>query len=168
MKRHMKSMGRWGFWRATLHGRLRRQALGSMAGLTPLMVMVLMGLWWDVHCTGYFFSEEYNEGCFREACDGVVAWVEDYRRENGHLPDSLAIDWLVPYDGWAYVDTTRWDRMVLHYRHWGDSVYKLVHDYWAWYVSSPEFKGYMFWRWDGEWDSVRVNTVEVPTLSYSL
>ena len=26
----------------------------------------------------------------------------------------------------------------------------------------------MFWRWDEEGDSVRVDTVEVPTLSYSL
>ena len=135
-------------------------ATGSMLGLFPVLMMVFLGLWWDVHCTGYFKSEEYNDERFREMVERVAPQIEAYRIEHGHLPDTLEIEGLKRLDGNGYIDTTRWDRMIIEYYYWVDSAYALVGYGWGErYVSAPKFEGYVFCHWDEDGDSARVDTV---------
>ena len=137
-------------------------ATGSMIGLAPVMIMLLLGLWWDVHSIGFFSSEEYHEASFRETGDRVVAWVEAYRCEHGHLPDSLMVGGLMTSGGYdvGYIDTTKWNCLGFYYFHWGDSVYaiELAHGIGR-YLSTPVFEGYLFYRWDEEMNGIRVDTV---------
>ena len=132
-----------------------------MLGLFPVLMMVFLGLWWDVHCTGYFGSTEYMNKSFQETVEMVVPAIEDYRCEHGHLPDSLdGVQGLVKNWRNSYIDTTRWDCMHIDYYHWGDSAYTLVrYGWWAKYLSAPNFEGYLFYHWDDDGDSVRVDTV---------
>lgn len=73
----MGTRGLWDFRRRRRHGHLRAMATGGMAGMTPLMMMVLLGLWWDVHSAGFFYLEEHDEASFRETCERVA--TRDYR-----------------------------------------------------------------------------------------
>lgn len=136
-------------------------ATGNMLSLFPVLLIVFIGLWWDVHCTGYFCSEEYGKESFHKTVEMVAPKIEAYRSEYGHLPDTLFIEGLD--NGWkenVYIDTTRWDRIHIIYHHWDDSAYALVHiDWWARYVSSPNFEGYLFYRWDEDVDSMRADTI---------
>ena len=137
-------------------------ATGSMAGLAPLMIMILLGLWWDTHCTAYFQSEEYQEASFMETSERVVMWVEAYQREHGRLPDTLNTEGL--YKDWSYnsyyYDTTKWDWLELEYRHWDDSAYIIVSSGWRYrYISASGFEGFLLRRWDEAGDSSRVDTV---------
>jgi hypothetical protein len=136
-------------------------ATGSLLGLFPVLMMVFLGLWWDVHYTGYFWSAEFQEKRFREMVERVAPQVEAYRSEHGHLPDTLSIEGFA--NDWGengYIDTTGWDCLGVMYHHWDDSAYVLVHrNWWAKYVSSPKFEGFLFRHWDDEGDSVRVDTV---------
>ena len=149
-----------------LHRRRRRRQLrminmGNMIGLAPVMFMVVLGLWWDVHCTGFFWSYEYEEESFRKTGSKVVKWVEDYQSEYGHLPDSIEAEWLEK--GWiedCYIDTTKWDNLAFFYRHWGDSVYIIVSDNQRMrFLSTPEFEGYLFYHWDEETEKMKADTV---------
>lgn len=157
----MRRTGQWDSRRRRRHRHLRRMAMGNMLGLAPLMMMVLLGLWWDTHCTAHFQSEEYGEASFRETCDRVVSWIDDYRNEHGHLPDSLMAEGLVLY--WAdncYVDTTKWDQMEFKYYHEGDSAYSLVDICPRMRcLSTPKFEGYLFHHWDEGTGQMRVDTV---------
>ena len=154
-------------WRKKRRGYQRRMATANRLGMALLTILVLLGLWWDTHCTGYFYSSEYEELSFLETSERVATWVDAYRREQGHLPDTLNTGWLYMErdNPWVfYVDTTRWDRMPIEYRHWGDSTYFIKSSRWnvQRFVSSPRFKGYLFYRWDWEEDSlilIRVDTV---------
>lgn len=50
--------------------------------------------------------------------------------------------------------------MMIIYYHSGDSAYTLTQiDWWAQYVSAPNFEGYLFHYWGESGDSVRVDTV---------
>ena len=139
---------------------LRRMATGSLLGMFPLLLMVFLGLWWIVHCTGFFLSDEYNDKCFRKTVEMVVPNIESYRYEHGHLPDTLRIKGLVGNWENSYVDTTRGNYMMIIYYHSGDSAYTLTQiDWWAQYVSAPNFEGYLFHYWGEAGDSVRVDTV---------
>ena len=154
---------RWDFRRRLRHRHLRKMSIGSMTGLAPVMMMVLLGLWWDVHSSGYFTSETYGEARFREICHKVATWAEDYRNEHGHLPDSIEVEGLFKgYGKGIYVDTTKWKWEEIFYRHWDDSAYTIVSfSHHGRYLSTPEFVGYLFSRWDKESDSARVDTVPV-------
>ena len=136
-------------------------AMGSMLGFFPVLMMVFLGLWWDVHCTGFFYSEEYMDESFRKTVEMVVPKIEAYRSEFGHLPDTLNVEGLK--NGWGennYIDTTRWDCMNVFYRNWDDSAFAIIqYGWWARYVSAPKFEGYLFYHWDEEGDSVRADTV---------
>ncbi|MBP5328220.1 MAG: hypothetical protein J6Y98_09980 [Bacteroidales bacterium] len=136
-------------------------ATGSMLGLFPVLMIVFLGLWWDVHYTGYFWSEENMEKRFREMVERVVPQVESYRREHGHLPDTLNLEGFA--NDWgenSYIDTSGWDYLGFIYHKWDDSTYVLVHkNEWAKYVSSPKFEGYYFFRWDEDGDSMRIDTL---------
>jgi len=123
-------------------------------------MMVFVGLWWDVHCTGYFYSEEYMNESFRKTVKRVVPEVEAYQSEHGHLPSVLSVEGLIyTEEDNVYTDTTRWDRMEVVYRHWGDSVYTIRLNSWAQYVSSPGFEGYLFSYWDFEEGNIKMDTV---------
>ena len=158
-------IGRWDFRRRLRHRHLRKMSIGSMAGLAPVMMMVLLGLWWAGNSTGYFQSEPYGETRFRETCDKVVFWIEHYRNEHGHLPDSIKVEGLFKNCNWGkgiYVDTTKWKWEEIFYRHWDDSAYTIVSfSHHGRFLSTPEFAGYLFSRWDKERDSARVDTVPV-------
>ena len=129
-----------------------------MAGLTPVFLMVFIGLWWDTHCTGYFGSEQYCESRFTEVSQKVAVWIDNYRDMHGRLPDSLQIDWLTKgrWDENLYYDTEEYNRVEFWYRHRiDDDAYKLVsscgwHQFW----STPDSSWYLFRRWDAEGDSV--------------
>lgn len=158
----MGRIGRWDFRQRRKHSYLRQMAMGSMAGLFPVLMMVLIGLWWDVHCSGYFMSEEYKDARFRETAEKVATQVDAYRSEHGHLPDSLCVEGIIKcwWDEISYIDTTKWDWQEFIYQHWGDSAYTLISSNWrARFVSSPKFEGYVFHHWDKEVDSIRVDTV---------
>ena len=136
--------------------------MGNMLSLTPVMLMVLLGLWWDIHWTGFFCSYEYEEASFRETGSKVVTWVEDYQSEYGHLPDSIEAEWLAKsWDGDYYIDTTKWDNIEFSYRHWVDSAYTLVSGNQRMrFLSAPEFEGYLFYHWDEETERMKVDTIE--------
>ncbi|MBR1550059.1 MAG: hypothetical protein IJ634_05415 [Bacteroidales bacterium] len=137
-------------------------ATGSMVGLAPLMMMVLLGLWWDTHCTAYFGSPENREASFMETSERVVMWVEAYQWEHGHLPDTLKTEWLYKdwdYD-WYYYDTTKWHWQEFVYHHWDDSAYIIASANRRYrYISAPQFEGFLLRRWDEASDSERVDTV---------
>ena len=156
-----KSMvGKWNYRRRRQHRHLQRMATGSMLGLFPVLMMVFLGLWWDVHCTGYFSSDEYMDKCFQETVERVVPHLEAYRSEHGRLPDSLCVEGLVKNWKNSYFDTTRGNFMGIIYYPLDDSAYAIVHiDRWAKYVLAPKFEGYVFYHWDEDGDSVRVDTV---------
>jgi hypothetical protein len=124
------------------------------------MIMVLLGLWWNVHCTGFFWSLEYEEASFRETGDRIVTWVEEYQSEHGHLPDSIEAEWLTKdCYGEYYIDTTKWDQVAFSYRHWSDSVYIIESDHqWMRFLSTPQFKGYLFCHWDEKTGEMKVDT----------
>lgn len=133
-------------------------AASRMLGLFPVVIIVLV-LWWDVHNTGYFMSEEYMEKQFCEMVERVVPQVEAYRSEHGHLPDTLSVEGLVNDWGNMYIDTTGREYVGFIYHH-DDSTYALVHrNSRAEYVSAPMFEGYLFYHWDEEGDSMMVDTV---------
>ena len=148
------------------HRQLRMMTMGNMIGLAPVMLMVVLGLWWDVHCTGFFWSYEYEEESFRKTGGKVVRWVEDYQSEYGHLPDSIDAEWLAKsWDGDyymnTYIDTTKWDNIAFTYRHWGDSAYIIVSDNQRMrFLSAPAFEGYLFYHWDEETDRMKVDTIQ--------
>ena len=153
-------------WRKKRHRYQRRMAAGNLAWMALLTILVLLELWWDTHCTGYFFSPEYIKSCFMETSERVATWVDDYRSEKGHLPDTLNIGWLYlnrdDYPWVCYEDTTGWDWMPIEYLHWGDSAYSISYLRWWGYrfVSAPGFEGFLFFRWDEEKDTVsRVDTI---------
>lgn len=153
-------------WRKRKRRYQRGLNMVNMASLALLTIFVLSGLWWDTHCTGYFCSSEYGKLRFMETCERVATWVDDYRKEKGHLPDTLNTGWLYlnreDYPWLCYYDTTMWDRMVFEYRHWGDSAYIIELLEWVEgrFISAPEFEGYLFYRWDWAQDTlVGVDTV---------
>ena len=129
-----------------------------MMGLFPVFLAVFIGLWWDTHCTGYLTSQEYCESRFVDVSQRVSAWIDDYRREHGCLPDSLQIDGLTKseWEDGLYYDTYDYNRVEFHYRCWhDDDAYKLVWPGgWLVFVSTPDSSWYVFRRWDAESDSV--------------
>lgn len=152
--------GRWNFRHRLRHRHLRHAAIGSMMGLFPVFLMIFFNLWWDVHCTGYFLSNDYSQKRFQETVEMVAPKVEAYRDEYGHLPDSLSMEGLARNWGNSYIDTTRWDHVGIIYYHWDDSAYVLVHTgSWARYISAPNFEGCLFFQRDDSVDSVRVDTL---------
>ena len=159
----MRKGRQWDYRYRRLHRHLRGMATGSMLGLFPVMMMVFLGLWWDVHCSGYFTSEEYLRKRFCEMIEKVIPQVEAYRNEYGHLPDTLRLEGF--RDGWEvndFVDTTAWNYMGFIYHHFGDTAFVLFSEgFWAKFVSAPQFEGYLFPHWDDEGDKIRVDTVFV-------
>lgn len=158
----MGRSGQWDYRQRRRHQHLRAMTSGSMVSLAPVFIIVLLNLWWDTHCTGFFHSSDYGEASFRETCDRVAAWVEDYRLEHGHLPDSISARWVAKggMDPWfCYKDTTKWDHQSFSYRHWGDSVFTIESPKWGRFLSTPELDGYLIQRWDYEADRMRVDTI---------
>lgn len=153
----------WDLHRRRRRRQLRMMTMGNMIGLAPVMFMVLLGLWWDTHCTGFFWSNEYEEESFRKTGSKVVSWVEDYQSEYGHLPDSIEAEWLAKsWDGDCYIDTTKWDKVAFTYRHWGDSVYIIESDHRRMrFLSAPEFEGHLFYHWDEETERMKVDTIPI-------
>ena len=128
-----------------------------MAGLTPVFLMIFIGLWWDTHCTGYFVSDEYFKARFVEVSQKVSAWIDDYRAEHGRLPDSLQIDGLERSE-WhenTYCVGMDYTSVSLYYIRWtDDDVYKLVSpDGRAHFISTPDSSWYLYQDWDFEADT---------------
>ena len=142
---------------------MRQMATGSMVGLFPVLMMVFLGLWWDTHSVGFFWSEEYVEESFKETVKMVKTHVDAYRTEYGHLPDSLCAEGLVLYWGDnTYADTTKWDRNEFIYQHWDDTAYSITSiGEWMKFVSSPRFEGLIVYRWDESRGSVRMEVTPV-------
>ena len=137
--------------------------MGSMLGLAPLIMMVILGLWWDLNSMSFFYSAEYEEASFRETCDRVAMWVDDYRREHSCLPDNLDAEGFVKgYGENRYIDTTKWDRVEFIYQH-DENSYKLesIND-WLTFKSTPEFEGYVFficWERDEITNEIRIDSI---------
>lgn len=159
MGRQMGRTGRWNFRRRRRHKYIRWMATGNMVRLFPAVLVVFINLWWDVHYTGYFCSEEYYDEAFFKTIEKVVSWIDAYKSERGHLPDTLYVAGLAEVDWWrenTYSDTTSWRGTVFSYHHWDDSAYVLVSlDHRARFMSAPKLEGYII-RHDGseEFDTV--------------
>ena len=132
-------------------------SMGTHTWLAPLIIMVLMGLWWDLHSTWYFFCSDFVEKNFIETGDRVAAWIDDYRSKQDHLPDSLAVEGLTQgYCANRYIDTSKLNHVEFKYSHSGDSTYILtnIYDYMT-FESTPSFAGYVFYRdWEAILDTV--------------
>ncbi len=140
------------------HKHLKALSTGSMAGLTPVFLMIFIGLWWDTHCTGYFGSTEYYMPRFVEVSHHVSAWIDDYRAEHSCLPDSLQIDWLTASE-WeenVYSEDRKYNSVSFRYvQCTDDDGYKLVDlDGRARFVSTSDSSWFSYCYWDFEADTV--------------